>query len=107
MSGRFTKYADGAIVAGFRFVGIWFIVCVAPVILYSLVLLVLAFVGPAAERVSTVLEALGWFVGSVLVVFLGVRFMYVTAQELRNVQAQLVKRSDQLQAWIHRERKDV
>ncbi len=104
MSGRIIKFAEGARVVWFRFAGIWFIVWASLVILYSLVLLVIAFIGPSSERLSSLLEAFGWLAGSLLV---SVRLVSVTAQELRDAPKQLAKRRDQFEAWINRERKDV
>jgi uncharacterized protein YacL len=107
MSGRLFRFLEGTRVAWFRIGGLWFIVWSALGFIFGLLMLVMAFVGPASERTSSLLEALALLVVCFLVMLLGMRLVSVTAKELRDAPAQLVKRRDRFEAWINRESKDV
>ena len=107
MSERFIKTLEGVRVIWFRIGGAWFICCASIGYLFGLIMLVLAFFAPSSERTSSLLEAVGLLLVCTLFMYLGVRLVSVTAQELRDAPQQLAKRRDQFEAWINRERKDA
>jgi hypothetical protein len=107
MRDRLKHIFEGGVLVGMRLWGVAAILMSSFGILFCLVMIVLAFVGPASERASLLIQSAGFGFGFFFLMYLGLRVISIKGQELDNGPARLAALRDRFEAWINRERKDV
>jgi Ca2+/Na+ antiporter len=106
---RIVRVLESVRITSFRLWGVGAILISSFGMLMSVLTLVTAMMLPASERMTRLGEGIFFVLVCALFMYLGIRAVRVSRQELRDAPAQLAQRRDQFETWVNKSsgREDV